>query len=87
MKIKNSNHNKKKYEINETLRVVKIEVFIVHVACNEIVKVQRVLKHKKKQRKKKKIVASLDFEDFSNFNIDEEFDFKNSRSKFKRHSF
>ena len=87
MKVKISNHNKEKYEINETLRVVKIEVFIAHVACNEIVKVQRVLEDKKKQRKKKKIVASSNSEDFSDFNIDEEFDFKNSRSKFKRHSF
>ena len=87
MKVKISNHNKEKYEINETLRVVRIEVSIAHVACNEIVKAQRVLEDKKKQRKKKKIAASSDSEDFSNFSIDEELDSKNSRSKFKRLSF
>ena len=54
MKVKISNHNKEKYEINETLRVVKIKIFIVHVACNEIVKTQRMFEDKKKQRKKKK---------------------------------
>ena len=86
MKVKISNHNKEKYEINETLRVVKIEVSIAHVAYNEIVKAQRVLEDKKKQRKKKKIVVSSDSEDLSDFSIDEELDSKNSRSKFKRHS-
>ena len=79
MKIKISNHNKKKYEINEILRIVKVEVSVAQIQYNELFKTQRVRENKKKQRKKKKIVTLSEFEKF--FNIDEK-----SRSDFKTRS-
>ena len=53
MKIKISNHNKKKYEINEILRIVKVEVSVVQTQYNELFKTQRIRENKEKQRKKK----------------------------------
>ena len=53
MKIKISNHNKKKYEINKVLRIVKVEVFVAQTQYNELFKIQRVRENKEKQRKKK----------------------------------
>ena len=79
MKIKISNHNKKKYEINEILRIVKAEISVVQTQYNELFKIQRVREDKEKQRKKKKIVTLSEFEKF--FSIDEK-----SRSDFKTRS-
>ena len=53
MKIKISNHNKEKYEINEILRIVKVEVSVAQTQYNELFKIQRVRENKEKQRKKK----------------------------------
>ena len=78
MKIKISNHNKKKYEINEILRVVKVEIFVVQIQCNELFKIQRVRENKDKQRKK--TVKLSEFEKFFNFE-------KKSRFEFKKRSF
>ena len=78
MKIKISNHNKKKYEINEILRVVKVEVSAAQTQCNEFFKIQRVREDKNKQRKK--TVRLSKFEKFFNFE-------KKSRSESKKRSF
>ena len=64
MKIKISNH-KKKYEINEILRIVKIETFIVQTRCNEFSKIQQIRENKKTQRKKK----SLHYQNLKSFSI------------------
>ena len=65
MKIKISNHNKKKYEINEILRIVKVETFIVQIRYNDFFRDQRIRENKKKQRKKK----SLHYQNLKNFSI------------------
>ena len=78
MKAKISNHNKKKYEINEILRVVKVEAFVAQTQCNEFFKTQRVREDKNKQRKK--IVKLSKSEKFFSFE-------KKSRSESKKRSF
>ena len=83
MKIKISNHNKKKYEINEILRVVKIEIFAVQIQCNEFFKIQRIRENKNKQRKK--IVKLSKFEKFFNFEKKIRFEFK--KRSFKQFDF
>ena len=83
MKIKISNHNKKKYEINEILRVVKIEIFVVQIQCNEFFKIQRIRENKNKQRKK--TVKLSKFEEF--FNFEKKFRFEFKKRSFKQSDF
>ena len=78
MKIKISNHNKEKYEINEILRVVKVEISVAQTQCNELSKTQRVREDKDKQRKK--TIRLSELEKFSSFE-------KESRSESKKRSF
>ena len=83
MKIKISNHNKKKYEINEILRVVKIEIFATQTQCNEFFKTQRVREDKDKQRKK--TVKLSESEKF--FNFEKKFRFEFKKRSFKQSDF
>ena len=83
MKIKISNHNKKKYKINEILRIVKVEIFVAQTQCNKFFKTQRVRENKDKQRKK--TVKLSKFEKFFNFEKESRFEFK--KRSFKQFDF
>ena len=82
MKIKISNHNKKKYEINEILRVVKVEIFIVQIQCNKFFKIQRI--REKKINNEKKL---LNYQSLKKIQFRKKFRFEFKTRSFKQFDF